>query len=179
MGAIIQKLLTVDEFEKTRNPKGGRYELHHGELVEVTFPNARHKKLERRLRQLLSEPANTRGIVEIEVAYRPLPEYEVWCADVAFVSQTRWDSMSPEGWLQGSPEMVIEIQSASNTAEELEDNEITCLAGGCKEFCVIYRKLQIVKVTNAAGVRRYRDTEVIPLSLFPGSFIGVREVFQV
>jgi hypothetical protein len=67
-------LITVAEYEQIpgRN-EGFYYELHHGELVKVCFPKAKHFRLQRRLRQLLEAPAGTAGIVDIEIAFRPMP----------------------------------------------------------------------------------------------------------
>ena len=75
MGAqSILKPLTVEEYEKIPDPPGGRYELHHGELVFVTYPVHQHKALQRRLRKLLEPMAEPRGfIVDTEYPYRPLP----------------------------------------------------------------------------------------------------------
>jgi Uma2 family endonuclease len=45
------------------------------------------------------------------------PKYEVWAADVAFVSRERWEQGDPDGYLAGAPELVAEVLSPSNTAE--------------------------------------------------------------
>lgn len=99
----------------------------------VTYPVRQHKDLQRRLRKLLEPMAEPRGfIVDTEYPYRPLPENEVWGADVACVSESR-DQVAK--WLEGSPELVIEVRSPSNTKAELHDKAMTTLAGaGSIEF---------------------------------------------
>ncbi len=171
--------MTVAEYEQIpeRN-EGFYYELHHGELVKVCFPKARHYKTQWRLRKLLEAPAGDAGIVDIEIAFRPLPEYEVWGADVAFVSKERWERIDPDGYLLGSPELVIEILSPSNTAEEMMDRERTCLEGGCREFWVVDEKRRQVKVTTPDGVTKtYREGQQIPLTLFGGGSLAVSAIF--
>jgi hypothetical protein len=71
----IPKLFTVEEYEEIPNPPGGRYELHHGELVFVTFPGLLHKALQRRLRRLLEPAAESNGfLVDSEYPYRQFPK---------------------------------------------------------------------------------------------------------
>jgi Uma2 family endonuclease len=103
MAEATTRLMTVAEYE--RIPEESRafyYELHHGELVKVSHPKAKHLKCQRRLRQLLERASGDSGIVELEVAFRPLPEHEVWAADVAFISRARWEAIDPDGYLEGA-----------------------------------------------------------------------------
>ena len=53
--------LTVEEYERIPDPPGGRYELHHGELVFVTYPVRQHKDSQRHLRKLLEPVAEPLG----------------------------------------------------------------------------------------------------------------------
>src|SRR5262245_54979318 len=130
------RLMTVEEFR--RLPEGGpvSFELRHGELVEVTRPKLKHTRVQRTARKLLEAAAGDRGIVEIELPFRATPEHELRVADVAFVSQERWDRSNPEDNLHGAPELVIEVLSPSNTAAEIFDKEQLCLEHGCLEFWV-------------------------------------------
>jgi Uma2 family endonuclease len=172
-------MITVAEYEQIpeRN-EGFYYELHHGELVKECFPKARHYKTQRRLLRLLEGPAGNAGVVGIEIAFRPLPEYEVWAADVAFVSKDRWEQIDPDGYLLGAPELVIEILSPSNTAEEILDKEKTCLEGGCQEFWVVNEKRRQVKITTPDGVTKtYHEGQQIPLTLFGGASLAVSAIF--
>lgn len=160
------QLFTVEEFERIPDPPGGRYELHHGELVFVTYPVLRHKILQRRLRRMLEAAAESAGYeVDTEYPYRPLPESEVWGADVACMRQER--EAATTKWLLGSPELVIEVKSPSNTHAELDDKAMTTLAGdGAVEFWIVDPKSQTVKVySRTAGVAIYRDGAV-PVPLF-------------
>lgn len=179
MADTTTHLMTVAEYEQIpEHNEAFHYELHHGELVKVCFPKARHHKTQRHLRKLLEGVAGDAGIVDIEIAFRPLPEYEVWAADVAFVSKERWERIDPDGYLLGSPELVIEILSPSNTADEIQDKEKTCLEGGCREFWVVNEKRRQVKVTTPDGVTKtYHEGQQIPLTLFGGGSLAVSAIF--
>ena len=167
MGAqSVPRLFTAEEYERIQNPPGGCYELHHGELVFMTYPLRQHKDLQRRLRKMLEPIAEPHGfLVDTEYPYRPLPESEVWAADVACLPQSRNDGA--EEWLMGSPELVIEVKSPSNTRDELSDKAMTTLAGdGAVEFWIVDPKTTSVAVyTKTSGVHVYRAPQAVPVPI--------------
>src|SRR6266568_4484150 len=138
--------ITVEQYEWIPDPPGGRYELHHGELVFVTYPVHEHKSLQRRMRKILEPLAEPRGfIVDTEYPYRPIPEHEVWGADIACVREDR--HRADPKWLNGSPEIVIEVTSPSNSKAELGDKAMTTLNGqGAIEFWIVDAKTRTVTV---------------------------------
>jgi Uma2 family endonuclease len=172
-------LMTVEEYCRLPLENGEfYYELHHGELVKVCYPKAKHTKTQRRLRQLLEAAAGDAGIVETEIPFRALPEYELRAADVAFVSKQRWEAVDPEAYLQGAPELVIEVLSPSNTVEEILDKEQLCLENGCREFWVLDAKRRQVKVSTPDGLTKtYHEGQEIPLTLFGGGSLKVDAIF--
>ena len=62
-------------------------------------------------------------------------------ADVAVISHPRWNATPPKGVLQGSPELVIEVVSPSNTPSQLKKLEMLCLANGATQFWAVYSGL--------------------------------------
>ncbi len=160
------------------DPPSGHYELHHGEVVLVTPPTHSHKLIERRLRVLLEDMADVNGYVaDTEYAYRPLPESEVWTADVVCISASREHQIAK--WLEGSPELVIEVKSPGNTKAELHDKAMTTLAGqGSVEFWIVDAETETVSVcTKTTGVRVYRFDLAVPVNFFGGN-ISVRDIFS-
>ncbi|MGA7411121.1 MAG: Uma2 family endonuclease, partial [Bryobacteraceae bacterium] len=83
----VHTVLTVDEFSKLPEPKEGHIELHHGEVLLVSPPKRGHQRIQRRLSALIT--GLTQGVVEMEMAFRPLPDYEVWQADIGYISLDR------------------------------------------------------------------------------------------
>ena len=75
-------LITVEEYLKLPQPKEGRTELHHGEVVIMPPVKRGHQRRQRRILALLAQVLSEKGVVETETAFRPAPEYEVWQADV-------------------------------------------------------------------------------------------------
>ena len=172
--ASIPRLFTVEEFEQLADPPNGHFELHHGEVVLVTPPIHSHKLLQRRLRILLEDMADTNGCVaDTEYAYRPLPESEVWVGDVVCISAAREAQIIQ--WLEGSPELVIEVKSRTNTKDQLHDKAMTTLAGrGSVEFWIVSPETEAVTVyTKTSGVHVYRRSieQTVPLSIFSGHIL--------
>src|SRR5712692_243196 len=52
VASTTTRLMTFAEYELVPNPPGGRYELHHGELVSVPFPKIPHVRAQWQLRRL-------------------------------------------------------------------------------------------------------------------------------
>jgi Uma2 family endonuclease len=172
------KLMTFAEFERIPNPPEGGfpYELRHGELVKVAPPKLQHTRVQRQLRRLLESAAGSTGVIDKEIGFRALPEYEFRIADVAFVSTARWEGS--EDYLVGAPEIVIEVLSPSNTMTEMLDREKLCLENGCQEFWVVDIERRQVKISTPDGrTITYRAGQEIPLPLLNDGRIPVDAIF--
>lgn len=180
MATTETKPMTVEEFRALPEPADAiTYELHHGELFAVTRPKSKHFVIQYRLQLLLLDLARSRGTVAMEYAFRPLPEHELWIADVAFVSKAQFASLDPEDNLRGVPELVIEVLSPSNTASEMYDRERMCLEHGCLQFWVVDPRWRTIRVTGRDRVSTiYRAGQSIPLDLFGDASLAVDDVFR-
>jgi len=141
-------LLSVEEFLKLPEPPEGHIELHHGEVVVMPPPKRVHQRIQDRIMMLLKRLVGDTGVVQMEMAFRPTPEHEVWQADVACVSVERDAATDDDEYLMGSPELVIEVLSPSNTMDEILERQDICLANGCVSFWTVDPKRQIVMVTT-------------------------------
>ncbi|MBV9506713.1 MAG: Uma2 family endonuclease [Acidobacteriia bacterium] len=179
MAQIKTRLMTVEEFRALPEDTGEVYhELRHGELVQMSRPKLKHWRTQRRIRQLLEPLATESGIVDTEIAFRALPEYELRVADVGFVFMERWGEADLEDNLHGAPDLVIEVLSPSNSASEILEKKTLYLKNGCREFWVIDPKTRQVEVSAPNGVTRtYQEGQEIPLTLFSGGTLVVRSIF--
>jgi Uma2 family endonuclease len=172
-------LLTVDQYRLLPDREDVIQELRLGMLVTLTHPKMGHVKIRSRLLRLLRPLAEHIGVVESEVAFRALPEYDLRAADVAFVSQDRWDSTSGEDNLRGSPELVIEVLSPSNTHREIQEKAALCLSTGTKEFWTSDPKRDIITVTRLdSSSHVYRTADRIPLAMSGAAQIEVAAIFR-
>jgi len=141
-------LLSVEEFLKLPEPREGHIELHRGEVVVMPPPKRGHQRIQDRIMMLLKRLVDNTGVVQMEMAFRPTPENEVWQADVACVSVARDAATGDDEYLMGSPELVVEVLSPSNTMDEILDRQGMCLANGCVSFWTVDPKRQILMVTT-------------------------------
>jgi Uma2 family endonuclease len=177
MATTTTRPMTFEEFAQLPEPRGFRYELHHGELVEMSGPKMAHTRVQRRLRILLEKHAGE-SIVEIEFGFRALPEFEYRRADVAYISKERWEAPGPDDYFRGAPELVIEVLSPSNTESEIRDKRNLCLANGSFEFWVVDPQQKVVDVHTRDGrFTTYGAGEQIPLFFAPGASIPVDAIF--
>lgn len=178
--AAITHLMTVEEFRALPEDSGPVYhELRHGELVTVTRPKFKHFLVQRNLRELLQHFAEPGSCVDTEVAFRPLPEHELWVADVACLCAERFRHVDPDDNIRGAPELVIEVLSPSNTAAEIYDKEQVCLANGAREFWVVDADRRQVKVSTPDGrTVTWHSGQEVPLLFGSHAKIRVDDIFQ-
>ena len=174
MAGTTTRLVTFEEYEKIPNPPGGVYELRHGERFTETYPKNPHIQVQWQLRQLLQAAAGDAGRVYTEFPYRPLPQYECWGADVAYVNNPRWRAI--EDWLMGAPELVVEVRSPSNTKSEIAEKRKLCLENGSCEFWAVDTETRQVEVFTPDGrsVIYKSDGRIAP---FFDGYIAVDDIF--
>jgi Uma2 family endonuclease len=177
MATITTRPMTFEEFTRLPEPQGLRYELHHGELVEMPPPQMPHSRARRRLRALL-ETALPGIVVEPEIGF-VVSEAEYRIADILCVTQARWDARTSDEWLHGAPELAIEILSPSNSAIEIRDKRKLCLANGSVEFWLVDPSQRDVEVCTRDGrSMTYGAGQQIPLFFVEGSTIPVDAIFE-
>lgn len=177
--SVATRPMTVAEFLNLPDPGSGfKYELRDGEPILVPPAKWRHYRIQKNLVRLLDHVLQTYGQAGTELAFRPLPEHHFWYADVAVLPHRRWSQIEDDRNVEGTPEIVIEVESPSNTAAELEEKETICLKTGAVEFWTVYPTLGKVKVATRDGAKRYVRGECIPLSVLPGASIDVSAIFS-
>ncbi len=177
--ATSSQVVTVVDFRALPRYGGAVYhELRRGEVVAVTRPKLKHTLIQHRLRRLLETLAEEGSFVEIELAFRALPEYELRAAYVAYVWAERWKSADPEDNLRGAPDLIIEVFSPSSTASEIYDKEQLCLENGAREFWAVVPERKQVRVSTPDGhAVTWQAGQAIPLAVFGDASIGVDDIF--
>src|SRR5689334_9809131 len=117
---VIPPPITVEEYTRLAIRDDVRQELHLGRIVVLPWPRKGHITVRHQLFTLLTAHSHDKGFVAPSLAFRAIPEYDVRTAHVAFVTQERWDRTPDDDYLHGSPELVIEILSASSIDRELQ-----------------------------------------------------------
>jgi Uma2 family endonuclease len=171
--------MTVEQFRELPPDHGPwLHELQSGQVVVSARPKAKQYKLQTRLAHLLETRGGSLGVVGIELPFRAVPQFDLRAADVAFISQERWDAIDPEDNLRGAPELVIEVKSPSNTWAELRERASLCLANGCQDFWIVDEKARTITAIDRDGKAfKYSEADTVPLPLFGGDGLRVADVF--
>jgi Uma2 family endonuclease len=164
--------LSVEEF--LRRPEchdGQREELIEGEVILSPSAKAWHTDIVRRLRVKLAL-LEDRGYALINDSSCVLGKRSMPAPDLAAVTSDRWQqAVAGDGWLQGSPELVIEVASPGN--RNLRRKAGLYLQYGAEQVWIVYRKTQTVVVMTQEGAKEARLSEYLE---FHGCRVAIVEI---
>ena len=97
--------------------------------------------------------------------------------DVSFVAQDRI-SLSPEGYHDGSPDLVVEVLSPSNRKSQVERKLALWLETGARSVWLVDPRHRTVEVVKSLNDRRmlHEDDELVDETV-PGFRVKVSEIF--
>ena len=171
-------LMTVEEYWQLPSRDDAFEELRSGQLVILPYPKHGGKRIQRRLSGLLQKFAGSENIVDVNLPFRALPEHEVRGAMVAVVGKERYGEIEDNDYLRGSPEMVLEVLSRSNTRAEMREKATLCLATGTIEFWIVDPGRELVTILRRGEMpATYTSGHQIPLALFGGQ-LAVSDIFS-
>lgn len=141
------------------------YELHNGQVIEVPPPTNEHVDVQKRLETLLEQRCAAHGYGAFREFYMTLPT-ESRRVDVALVKLSRRAEQRHTVFF-GSPELVVEVLSPSNTALDMDHLREVCFKHECLEFWVVNIELRTVTVYARDGrISLYRSGQEIPVTSF-------------
>ena len=170
-------LVTVAEFLRLPDPKEGHYELRHGEVVLVPPPKWERHLIQLRIQMSIMSLTRGLGMAGVETPFRPTREHEVWVADVAFIAAGRVEATPQDDYLAGAPDLVAEVLSPGNTADEINDRMSICLDNGCRSFWVVDPRRRRLSVTEGDLTRHYGIDSRFSCDV-PGGTVTIREFFE-
>ena len=110
--------------------------------------------------------------------FQPKVEYEIWEADIGVVLPERADAVPDDEYFAGSPELVVEVKSPSNSFVGLYDMAGLCLKSGTQQFWIVEPDSKTIIVLYPDGpLKKYTLKDVIscaPLELK----ISIQDVFS-
>jgi Uma2 family endonuclease len=176
--ALIPRFVTIEEFDTLPDQDEHVYELYEGELIEVTFPNWIHSKLQERIRALLQAVVENTADVLVEMPFQisNTPKQTKRRADVGYIRAERDRLALEAGALEGAPDLVVEVLSPSNSASKLNRYVRLCLANGAAEVWIVDPETKTVRVRQRDRTEReYEPGESIS---FGAGRVGVADVFN-
>ncbi len=167
-----QKIWSDAEF-MALNRDGHRYEIVNGELIDMGNRSAKHGYVAVILSAALFNCVSTRklgAMFDSSTAFK-MKSGNKRSPDVSFMAKERLQGLDdlPDGFLEGAPDLAVEILSPSNTVEEIHNKLVEYFENGARLVWVIHPKEQYVLVYRSAqspdrqsevcglpGWRRYR-----------------------
>jgi Uma2 family endonuclease len=180
MSSAVQLPLMTSEqfFPLSEGTADSTYELHFGELVEVGRPKKNHFDLQRLIRDILLKALGASNwLIDIEMPYGLTPGYDVRAADVGVCARSNWDAVPGEGYLIGSPDLVVQVKSRSNRDRKMEEDAIAHITHGASAVWLVKPARREIIVVTASSRTVYGRGQQIALPFPPSAMIAVDEIF--
>lgn len=175
MSTPPRERLSAEQFEAFLQQAANderRFELHHGEIVEKR-PTETHAMIAATIVFLLKLWTRERGQgrVLVEAHYRFSQDQEAGNIRVPDVS-LRLDPQEPSvkrGFIQGAPDLAVEIQSPSQSVARMRDKAVDYLAHGVRMVWLVYPDQGLLDVyERREGQSEPHITIVLPDDTIPG-----------
>jgi len=173
--ATVTQPITLEEFlARPDRQDTRREELIEGEIVLSPEPKPLHSEIITRLQKALV-PLETLGFVVRGGFSCILPPGSAPGPDLAAIRQERWlEAIRNDAFLQGSPELVIEVRSPSN--RQLGRKASLYLQHGAEAVWVVYPKRRAIVNHDQDGARESRENEQLE---FHGVTVELAAIFCV
>jgi len=157
-----------------------RHELIKGELLTMPPAKYEHGRICANLTMILAQhvKANRLGVVGTEGGCKIESDPDtVLGPDVLFVAQDRI-SLSPEGYHDGPPDLVVEVLSPGDRKGEVESKLALWLETGSRSVWLVNPRRRTVEVVKSLNDRRmlHEDDELVDDTV-PGFRVKVSEIF--
>lgn len=179
----VKTLMTADDLWKLQNDEQ-RYELVGGELVEMAPPGGVHGRLAVRLGTRLANHVESQGLGEtlVETGFRiECRPDTVRGSDVSFLAAENVPAGGlPEGFIEGAPDLAVEIVSPNDSAAYLEAKVQDYLAHGTRLVWVVYPQTRTVVVHHPDGSAQLlgTDDELSGEDVVPGFTLRIDDLFK-
>jgi Uma2 family endonuclease len=176
----VETRITPQEFRALDLPKNRVWELHEGEIVEMTFPTWIHREIQQRLVRLLEDllAANV-WMVMMEMPFEAGDNDR--SADVGVIRRDRREPAAAGGVLLGAPDIVIEVHSPTDRKRELIAYRKLCFDYGTRLFVHVRPDERLVVITRADQMDRtvtFEANDQVPLEPVSSANIPVTAIFE-
>lgn len=182
---ITEKKVWTDEEFMALPKDGHRYEIVNGELIDMGNSGALHGNIAIILSSALFAVVNAQklgALFDSSTAFK-MKNGNKRSPDISFFAKERLQGMTelPSGFLEGAPDLVVEVLSPGNTVEEMHDKLVEYFQNGTRLAWIIHPSEHYVLVYRSAqepdrllkSVDALESEEVIP-----GFTLPVADLFQ-
>jgi Uma2 family endonuclease len=171
--------------ELLRLPDDGfRYELVEGEIRQMTPTGGQHGAVVMNLSVPLARHVKKEGLGVVfgaETGFRiGVDPDTVRAPDIAFASRNRLpESGVPAGFLEGPPDLAVEVISPGDAIYDVEERVERWLAAGAGAVWVVNPRRRTVVVHTAEGIRTLCEDDVLDGGdVVRGFRCPIRELFD-
>ncbi len=162
---------------------GKRYELVKGELVELTFPNWKHSSIQAFLFGKLSAYLDRDPVGKVGNDFGFILGRDpdtLRGPDLYFVTTERASHVAPDSWMEGAPNLAVEIMSPSNSRVEIDAKVEQYLAAGADLVWVVDPEQRTIETIGSSGKRTILtdEDELTSRVLLPDFSVSVRDILD-
>ena len=180
-----QKKVWTDAEFMALNRDGHRYEIVNGELIDMGNSGAKHGYICSILMILLGGYVRLHklgAMFDSSTAFK-MKSGNKRSPDISFVAKERLQGLEdlPDGFLEGAPDLAVEILSPSNTVEEIHNKLVEYFENEARLVWVIHPKEQYVLVYRSAQSpdRLLKSTDSLDgEDVVPGFNLPIADLFQ-
>jgi len=183
MTIAANKLVTADELRAMGDI--GRCELIYGELVVMSPAGAEHGVVAMRFGRYLEAHVDEHALGAVFAAETGFivarnPDL-VRAPDVSFVRASRVPSPLPSGYLEGAPDLAVEVVSPDDSKREVAEKVNMWLAHGTQVAWVAYPRQMMVEIHRVGQLpqRLTAGDEIHDELLLPGFVLPLSKVFNL
>jgi len=152
--AITEKKVWTDQEFMALPQDGHRYEIVNGELVDMGNSGALHGNIAIILSSALFAIVNNQklgALFDSSTAFK-MKNGNKRSPDISFFAKYRLQGITelPTGFLEGAPDLAIEILSSGNTVEEIHDKLVDYFENGTRLAWIIHPSEHFVLVYRSA-----------------------------
>ena len=173
--------LTLEEFERLPDD-GNKHELSEGELIIMPPAKFLHTLVAAAILDILRAYLRQHPIAGVfaEAGYVLSHDPEIIRQpDISVLGNDRIAVTQKDGWVEGSPELAVEIVSPSDSAQDLEIKVHQYLRFGARQVWIVYPKQKRIYV-HEPGIppRVLNESETLTGGdLLPGFSVKVSDLF--
>jgi len=161
------------------------YEIVNGELIDMENRSAKHGYIAIILSAALFNCVSTRklgAMFDCSTAFK-MKSGNKRSPDISFMAKERLQGLDelPDGFLEGAPDLAVEILSPGNTVAEIHDKLVEYFENGARLVWVIHPQEQYVLVYRSSQEpdRLLKSTQSLDgEEIVPGFTLPIAELFQ-
>ena len=175
----MSALLTFAQFE-TLPDDGFRHELLQGQHIISPPTTIRQGSIRHAIHALVWPYVHQNRLGELFIAAGFLLSADTFLQpDACFIKATHLQRTEPDGYLEGSPAIAVEVASDANTAAQLDLKMDQYFAHGAEEVWIVYPETKKVRVHCPNGTSRtFSGSSTLQSGALPGLSISVSSLFE-